>query len=105
MAKNSFEYKKQVVEYQKENIDVTNFEAKVKAIAEKVNGDYEKASKIYSEVDDMCDGMIKKINAFRDEFRKAAGFISKAKDEIPNLEVRKLTRGNPTMKEKFGLNK
>lgn len=101
MAKNTFAYKKQVVEYQRENLDITNFEAAVRQIAEKINSDYEKAGAIYSEVDKMCDDIVKKVENFRKEFKTAAGWIEKARNQLPNLEVRKLTRGNPTMKEKF----
>lgn len=101
MANNSYTYKKQVVEYQRENVDITNFEAAVRAIAEKINGDYEKAGAIYSEVDKMCDDIVKKVENFRKEFKTAAGWIEKARNQLPNLEVRKLTRGNATMKEKF----
>ena len=101
MAKNTFAYKKQVVEYQRENLDITNFEAAVRSIAEKINNDYEKAGAIYSEVDKMCDDIVKKVEDFRKNFKTAAGWIEKARNQLPNLEVRKLTRGNPTMKEKF----
>ena len=101
MANNSFSYKKQVIEYQRENVDITNFENTVKAIAEKITNDYEKAGAIYSEVDKMCDDIVKKVESFRKEFKTATGWIEKAKNQLPNLEVRKLTRGNETMKEKF----
>ena len=101
MAKNTFAYKKQVVEYQRENLDITNFEAAVRQIAEKINNDYEKAGAIYSEVDKMCDDIVKKVEDFRKNFKTAAGWIEKARNQLPNLEVRKLTRGNTTMKEKF----
>ena len=101
MAKNTFAYKKQVVEYQRENLDITNFEAAVRQIAEKINNDYEKAGAIYREVDKMCDDIVKKVEDFRKNFKTAAGWIEKARNQLPNLEVRKLTRGNQTMKEKF----
>lgn len=101
MAKNTFAYKKQVVEYQRENLDITNFESAVRSIAEKINNDYEKAGAIYSEVDKMCDDIVKKVEDFRKNFKTAAGWIEKARNQLPNLEVRKLTRGNLTMKEKF----
>ena len=101
MALNTYSYKKQVITYQRENLDITNFETAVKAIADKINTDYEKAAAIYQEVDDMCDGIIKKVENFRKEFKTATGWIEKAKNQLPNLEVRKLTRGNATMKEKF----
>ncbi len=101
MALNTYAYKKQVITYQRENLDITNFEAAVRAVADKINTDYDKAAAIYSEVDNMCDGIVKKVETFRSEFKKATGWIEKAKNQLPNLEVRKLTRGNATMKEKF----
>lgn len=101
MALNTYAYKKQVITYQRENLDITNFETTVRAVADKINTDYDKASAIYSEVDNMCDGIVKKVETFRSEFKKATGWIEKAKNQLPNLEVRKLTRGNATMKEKF----
>ena len=101
MALNSLAYKKQVIAYQRENVDITNFEAAVRTVAEKINNDYEKAGAIYAEVDKMCDDIVTKVEKFRKEFKTAAGWIEKAKNQLPNLEVRKLTRGNPTMKEKF----
>lgn len=101
MAINSLNYKKQVIAYQRENVDITNFESAVRAVAEKINNDYENAGKIYGEVDKMCDDIVSKVEKFRKEFKTASGWIEKAKNQLPNLEVRKLTRGNPTMKEKF----
>lgn len=101
MAKTRFKYKQQVIQYQRENVDITNFESAVKAVADKINNDYEKAGAIYSEVDKMCDDIVSKVEKFRKEFKTATGWIEKAKNQLPNLEVRKLTRGNPTMKEKF----
>ena len=101
MALNSFAYKKELVAYKKENLDISNFEDAVRAVADKINTDYEKAAAIYGEVDEMCDAIIKKVENFRKEFKTATGWIEKAKNQLPNLEVRKLTRGNKTMKEKF----
>ncbi len=101
MALNNLAYKQQVIAYQRENVDITNFEEAVRAVAEKINNDYEKAGSIYSEVDKMCDDIVTKVEKFRKEFKTAAGWIEKAKNQLPNLEVRKLTKGNPTMKEKF----
>ena len=101
MALNNLAYKQQVIAYQRENVDITNFETAVRSVAEKINNDYEKAGAIYSEVDKMCDDIVTKVEKFRKEFKTAAGWIEKAKNQLPNLEVRKLTRGNQTMKEKF----
>ncbi|MBP5407529.1 MAG: DUF2130 domain-containing protein [Bacilli bacterium] len=101
MARNSFADKKKLIEYQQENLDITNFENNVKTIADKITNDYEKAEAIYNEVDKMCDDIIKKVENFRKQFRTATNWVEKAKKQLPELEVRKLTRGNKTMKEKF----
>ena len=101
MAKTRFEYRKQVIQYERENADIANFEKAVKAVAEKINADYVKAGKIYGDVDKMCDDIIKKVEHFRNQFKVAAGHIGAAVNQLPNLEIRKLTKNNPTMKEKF----
>lgn len=101
MAEESLKYKRSVVTYQKENIDVTNFEDNVKAVMQKISDDYETASKHYEKVDKMVDDMIKQLENFREAFRLGQKWIGAAQNQLPNLEVRKLTKNNPTMKEKF----
>lgn len=101
-ALNSIEYQKQVIQYKEEHLDITNFEAAVKAVADKITADYEKAGALYDQVDKMCEDMIKKISAFREIFRKGQGHIQAAQNQLENLSIRKLTKNNPTMKEKFG---
>ena len=100
-ALNNLQIKRELVQYQQQNVDIVNFENAVKTISEKIGTDYERASAIYTEVDNMCQGIIDKVERFRKEFKTATGWIEKAKNQLPNLEVRKLTRNNPTMKEKF----
>lgn len=101
MAKNSFAYKKQVVEYQRENVDIANFEEAVKLVADKISADYDNAGKQYDKVEKMCDDMIKKLQDLKETFRLGQGWIGKAKNQLPNLEIRKLTHNNPTMAQKF----
>lgn len=101
MAKTRFEYKRQVIQYQKENLDITNFENAVRVVAQKINDDYENASKQYDKVEKMCDDMIKKLTDFKEAFRLGQKWIGVAQNQLPELEIRKLTKNNPTMKEKF----
>ena len=101
MALENLKYKRSIIAYQKENVDVTNFESAVKAVMQKINDDYENASRQYDKVDKMCDDIIKKVNEFRETFRLGQKWIGAAQNQLPNLEVRKLTKNNPTMKEKF----
>ena len=101
MAKSTFAYKKQVVEYQRENLDITHFEEAVANVVNKINDDYSKADKYYNEVDKMCDDIIKKVNTFREGFRIARNHLGTSVNRLPNLEVRTLTKNNPTMAQKF----
>ncbi len=101
MAKTRFEYKKQVIQYQRENIDITNFENAVRVVAQKISDDYENAGKQYDKVEKMCDDMIKKLTDLKEVFRLGKKWIGTAQNQLPELEIRKLTKTNPTMKEKF----
>lgn len=101
MALNTFSYKKQVIKYQQENLDITNFESSVIDITRKISNDYQYAYNNYKEVDKMCDEIISKINTFRDKFRIAANWIDAAQNQLPNLEIKKLVKNNKTMQQKF----
>ena len=101
MAKTRFEYKKQVIQYQRENIDITNFENAVRVVAQKINDDYDNAGKQYDKVEKMCDDMIKRLTELKETFRLGQKWIGAAQNQLPELEIRKLTKNNPTMKEKF----
>ena len=101
MAKTRFEYKRQVIQYQRENIDVTNFENAVRMVAQKINDDYENAGKQYDKVEKMCDDMIKKLSDLKEIFRLGKKWIGAAQNQLPELEIRKLVKNNPTMHEKF----
>ena len=101
MAKSTYAYKKQVVEYQRENYDISLFEEAVKQVADKVSTDYDNAEKQYDKVEKMCDDMIKKLQELKETYRLGQSWLGKAKNQLPNLDIRKLTHNNPTMREKF----
>ena len=101
LSTNNLKYRKQVELYVNQNVDINNFEEAVQAIGKKINDDYAKANAIYGDVDKMCDDIIKKVESFRKQFKVASGHIGAAVNQLPNLEVRKLTKNNPTMKQKF----
>lgn len=102
LALKSYEYKRQVVQYQRENIDVTNFEKAVQAVATKISDDYASAAAHYENAEKFIDDIIGKLNKLKEEYRLVAKKIGTAQNRLPELEVRKLVKDNPTMKEKFG---
>lgn len=101
MAKTRYTFQRQVIQYQRENVDITNFENAVKAVAQKINDDYDNANKQYDQVEKMCNDMIKKLENLRDTFKLGRKWIGAAQNKLPELEIRKLTKNNPTMKAKF----
>lgn len=101
LALNNVKYKQELIAYKQENVDVTNFEKAVQAVADKINADYDNAGKQYDKVEKMCDDMIKKLQDLKETFRLGQKWLGAAQNQLPNLEIRKLTHGNPTMKAKF----
>lgn len=101
MAKSRYEYKEQVIQYERENVDITNFEKAVRIVAQKISDDYENAGKQYDKVEKMCDDMIKRLTDLKEVFRLGKKWIGTAQNQLPELEIRKLTKNNPTMKERF----
>ena len=101
MALKSYEYKRQVVQYQRENVDVTNFEKAVQAVAGKISEDYASATTHYENAEKFIDEIIGKLNKLKEEYRLVAKKIGTAQNRLPELEIRKLVKENPTMKAKF----
>lgn len=101
MANSAFAYKKAVIQYKQENLDITNFESAVKIIAQKINDDYSKAGNHYDKVEKLCDDMIKKLTDLKEAFKMGKYWIGIAQNQLPNLDIRTLTKNNPTMREKF----
>ncbi len=101
MALKSYEYKRQIVQYQRENVDVTNFEKAVQAVANKIGEDYASASSHYDNAEKYIDEVIGKLTKLKEEYRLVMKKIGTAQNRLPELEVRKLVKDNPTMKEKF----
>ena len=101
MALKAYDYKKQLVTYQKENIDVTNFEKAVQAVADHISDDYSRSAEHFSKAEKLIDDTIAKLQNLKEEYRLVNKWIGTAQNRLPQLEVRKLVKDNPTMQEKF----
>jgi hypothetical protein len=100
-ALNSVGYKKDLEMMQEQNIDISNFEAELMAFkdnfgvtAKNFNGNLEKLDK------NLYDS-IKKLTTARDELRKAMKNLGVAETKIDKVDIKKLTKNNPTMAQKF----
>lgn len=100
-SKKSIEYKKALAVAQQQSLDVTNFEAKVSCFRDKFGRHYELYSKKFQSAIDDIDATIKKLQKIKEELTSSENNLRLANKDTEDLEIRKLTRGNPTMTAKF----
>lgn len=100
-SKKSIEYKKALAVAQQQSIDVTNFEVKVNNFRNKFGRHYELASRKFKDAIDDIDATIKKLQKIKDELTSSENNLRLANKDTEDLEIRRLTRGNPTMTAKF----
>ena len=104
-ALNSMQYQKELVEYKNQNADVENFESKLLDFQDKFNRNYNLAKDKFSDAIAEIDKTIDHLNKVRDSLVGAEKNLRLANDKAQDLSIKKLTKDNPTMKEKFWLNK
>ena len=100
-SKKSLEYKKALVEAQNQSIDVTNFESKLNDFKDKFANNYRLASKKFQTAIDEIDKSIDHLQKIKNALIGSENNLRLANDKADNLTIKRLTRGNPTMKAKF----
>ena len=93
--------KRELAKIRQQNIDVTNFEAALNNFKERFSTDLEHAEKKFEAADDAIGKAIKSLEKWREEIRLVKVHLYKADKKVDDITVKKLTRGNPTMKAKF----
>lgn len=94
-------YKDELELVRQQNIDVTNFEASLEDFKEKFGKNYQLASKKFQTAIDEIDKTIDHLTKVKDALLGSERQLRLANDKADALTVKKLTRGNPTMKQKF----
>ena len=100
-AKNSAQYKKELLLARSQNVDVTNFENKLNDFREKFGTHYDNASTKLQNAIDQIDATIKKLEAVKKSFEQSKNYLRLANQDTEDLTIRKLTFKNPTMKAMF----
>lgn len=100
-SKKSVELKQQLAIAQNQSVDVTNFEKKLLDFKEKFGSHYEKASKKFDDAIKQIDDTIAKLKKVRESLVGSENYLRLANKDTDNLTIKRLTRGNPTMKAKF----
>ncbi len=100
-SKKSIEYQKKLILARQQSVDVTNFENKVNAFRDKFAGHYQKASEKFNKAIEEIDKTIKSLQKMKDNLLSSENYLRLANNDTEDLSIKKLIRGNPTMKEKF----
>ena len=100
-ALNALAYKQEVALMRKQNIDITHFEEDLETFKTGFARNYQLASKKFQTAIDEIDKTISHLQKTKDALLSSENNLRLANDKADRLTVRKLTRNNPTMKEKF----
>ena len=99
--KNALSYKKELMAIKNQEVDVTNFENKLLDFQEKFGKNYDLASKKFINAIEEIDKTITHLNKIKDSLISAENNLRLANNTAQDLSIKKLTKDNPTMKNKF----
>ena len=100
-ARNSLQYRKELVAVQNQNIDITNFEEKLNGFKEKFDRDCRLADKNFEDAINDIDKTIKNLEKIKKELQLTVSHLKLADNKLQDITIKKLVRGNPTMAAKF----
>ena len=100
-AINSLEYKIELKDIQSRNVDITHFEDALNDFKDKFSYNYGQASKKFEKAIEEIDKSIDHLQKTKDALLASDRQLRLANNKAEDLTIKKLTRNNPTMKEKF----
>jgi hypothetical protein len=100
-AMSSLEYKTELELVKAQNVDITNFEAQITEFQHHFGRNWRLASDGFDEAVHRIDEAIKDLEKVKQALHKSANNLRLGNDKAQDLSIKKLTRGNPTMAEKF----
>lgn len=100
-SKKSIEYQRELVLARQQSVDITNFENKLNDFRRKFGDHYQRASDKFNKAVDEIDKTIKSLQKMKEDLLSSENYLRLANNDAEDLSIKKLTRGNPTMKQKF----
>jgi hypothetical protein len=100
-AMNSMQYKAELSLMKNQNVDITNFEEKINSFKEGFAKNYDLASRKFKTAIDEIDKTIIHLQKTKDALLSSENNLRLANNKADDLTIKKLTHGNPTMKERF----
>ena len=100
-AMNSLTYKTELALVKAQSVDITTFEAQVDEFKSTFGRNWRLASDGFEEAVKRIDEAIKDLEKTKEALHKSANNLRLANDKAQDLTIKRLTRGNATMTEKF----
>ena len=100
-AMNSLKYKSELALVKTQSIDITNFETELEAFKAAFGKNYDLASKRFQTAIDEIDKSIDHLQKTKEALLGTDRNLRLANDKAQDVTIKKLTRGNPTMADKF----
>ena len=100
-ALNSLKYKQELAVVRNQNIDITHFEENMENFKQAFARNYELASKKFSTAIEEIDKTITHLQKTKEALLSSENNLRLANNKAEDLTIKRLTRGNPTMAEKF----
>lgn len=100
-ALNSVAYKQELEQVREQNVDITHFESDLTNFKSAFGKNYQSASKNFKTAIDEIDKSIARMEAVKRSLTTSENQLRLANNKLEDVSVKKLTRGNPTMKAKF----
>lgn len=100
-SRKSIEYQKELIIARQQSVDVTNFENKLNDFRDKFGYHYQHASAKFDKAIKEIDKAIISLQRMKEELMSSENFLRLANNDTEALSIKRLTRGNPTMKKMF----
>lgn len=100
-ALNSLKYKQELAQVRAQNIDIENFESELEDFKAGFGKNYDLASRKFHEAIKEIDESIKRLNKVKDALLSSENNLRLANNKAQDVTIKKLTKNNPTMAEKF----
>ena len=100
-AMNSLQFKTELAQVRAQNVDITNFESRLNEFKSGFALNYERASKHLITAVEGIDKTINQLQKIRDGLVRSEDNLRLANNKAEEISIKKLTKGNPTMTQRF----
>lgn len=100
-AINSLKYKRELAVIRNQNIDITHFEEDINDFKDKFSRNFRLASEKFQKAIDEIDKTIDHLQKTKEALLSSENNLRLANNKAEDLSIKKLTKNNPTMAQKF----